>query len=454
MTKPAVSGETPERAAQPCLNQKGGGQTRLTPLLRIAARWLLGPRKTSHRSGMRFGAIGIAAGIVALIVVLSVMNGLQRQYIDSLLETTSFHVRVTVDSGHLAEVVRALESNGLVRSVTPFHETNLLASADRLGRQTVVRVMWISPADAARDTGFCGALRVSSAYVQKSLETGMLMGAEAARALGVADGSALTLRGAFVSPDEGIQQYSIEAPVSSLFKSGYYELDAGLAVLDPARFGNSAILAQPPTLGVKLKDPNKAEELASSLAREEGVQRAESWNEYNRSFFSALRTEKIVMFFLVSIIFAVVAINIHYSMRRNIARKARDLAILSAFGVSNKSISTIFIFEGLLIGTAGALLGIGIGIPVARNVDAIINAVIGVLEWFISLAQRIGLLARVPDLRIFSPSVFYIDGIPSHIMSSDIALIAIFAIVFPVLAVRLAYRRYRTASPLEVLRSE
>ncbi len=447
------SRKSPGRIAPTSSNQRGG-QTKLMPLLSIAARWLLGPRKTSHRSGMRFGAIGIAAGIVALIVVMSVMNGLQRQYIDSLLETTSFHVRVTVDSSHLAAVMYALKSNSLVRSVTPFYETNLLANTESIGRQAVVRVMWISPGDAARDTGFCRALHMNPAHVQKSLEGGMLMGAEAARVLGVVDGSTLSLRGAFVSPDEGIQQYSIEAPVSSLFKSGYYELDAGLAMLDPGRFGKTAIFAHAPTLGVKLKDPNRAEELASAFAHKQGVQGVESWNEYNRSFFSALRTEKIVMFFLVSIIFAVVAINIHYSMRRNIARKARDLAILSAFGASKRAISAIFTFEGLLIGALGALFGIGIGVPVARNVDAIINAVIGALEWILSLVRRFGLIARVPDLRIFSPSVFYIDGIPSHIMSSDIAIIAIFAIVFPVLAVRLAYRRYRTASPLEVLRSE
>ncbi len=453
MTKTAGCDETRDQAALVRENQRRA-KTKCIPLLSIAVRWLLGPRKTSHRSGMRFGAIGIAAGIVALIVVMSVMNGLQRQYIDSLLETTSFHLRVIVDSAHVAAITRTLESNDLVRSVTPFHETNLLVNADSLGKQAVLRVMWITPQDASRDTGFCGALRVSAAYVLKSLESGILIGAEAARILRVSDGSPLTLRGAAVHPDEGIQQYSIEAPVSGLFKSGYYELDAGLAVLDPSRFGRREILGQSLTLGVKLKNPNRSAELASELAHKEGIQRVESWNEYNRSFFSALRTEKIVMFFLVSIIFAVVAINIHYSMRRNIARKARDLAILSAFGASKTSISTIFTFEGLLMGTFGALLGIGIGIPVARHVDTIINAAIGALEWLLSLVQRAGLLARVPDLRIFSPSVFYIDGIPSHIMSSDIAIIAIFAIVFPVLAVRLAYRRYRTASPLEVLRSE
>ncbi len=429
-------------------------RTGILPLLSIAMRWLFGPRKTAHRASMRFGAVGIAAGIVALIVVMSVMNGFQRQYIDSLLETTSFHVRVRVDPAQAEPVVHRIESNDLVRSVTPFRETNLLVSENNRIRQSVVRVMWITSNDVVRDTGFCGALRVSPDYIKNCLDDGILMGTEAARMLGAADGSALTLRGAYVSSTEGIQQYSIETHISGLFKSGYYELDSGLAVLDPARFGKAEILSQPLILGVKLKNPNKAAELARALAHEDGVQQAESWNDYNRSFFSALRTEKIVMFFLVSIIFAVVAINIHYSIRRSIARKARDLAILVAFGTSQNSISTIFTLEGLLIGAIGTVLGVGIGIPVAQNINAIINTVIGFLEWLMSIVHHIGLITLVPDLRIFSPSVFYIDGIPSNIMTSDIVLIMFFALIFPVAAVRLAYRRYKTASPLEVLRSE
>lgn len=430
------------------------GHSKFVPLFSIAMRWLMGARKTAHRSGMRFGAFGIAAGIVALIVVMSVMNGLQRQYIDSLLETTSFHIRLSADASRTEAIATELRSNSLVRSVTPFRETNLLASFAVTGRQSVVRVLWIDPADAARDTGLCGALHLEPNYVRQSLVGGALIGAEAARALGVNEGSAMQLRGASVSADEGIQQYSIDAPVAGLFKSGYYELDAGLAIMNPQKYGKSQIAAQPLVLGVKLRDPGQAEAVASALSKEPGVVRAEPWNEYNRSFFSALKTEKIVMFLLVSIIFAVVAINIHYSMRRSIARKSRDLAILAAFGLSRRAISSIFTIEGTLIGTIGALIGIAVGVPVARNVDAIINGSLGAVGSILSLLHRAGLVGNVPDLRLFSPSIFYLDGIPSQIMVSDILIIAAFAILFPALAVRVAYRRYRTASPLEVVRSE
>jgi lipoprotein-releasing system permease protein len=434
-------------------NRNTPKNAKFMPLLHIAIRWSTAKKKTSHQTGLQFAILGIAAGIVALIVVLSVMNGFQRQYIDSLLETTSFHVRITPENSDIQTLSQFLRQTPLVRSVTPFVETSLLAEGAE-NRQNVVRVMWIKPQDLARDAGFCKTLHIPAPLAEKSLENGILLGSEAARLLGTYEGTKLILRGALVSPDEGIQQYEIDAPVSGLFRSGYYELDAGLAILSQEKITSLPTAPAPLVLGVKLKKSEQTDALVAALAHTEGIKSIESWRDYNRSFFSALRTEKIVMFLLVSIIFAVVAINIHYSMRRTIARKARDLAILSAFGTSQRSISTIFMLEGLIVGIAGAALGVGIGIPVAHNVDSIINGVISLLESVISLFYRMGIAKSIPDLRPFSPSVFYIDGIPSNVFASDIALISAFAIIFPAIAVYLAYRRFKNASPLEVLRSE
>ncbi len=427
--------------------------TKLLPLLHIAFRWSMTRKKTAHQTGLRFAALGIAAGIVALIVVMSVMNGFQRQYIDSLLETTSFHIRIKAEDSHISALSQSLRQNPLVRSVTPFVETNLLAEGPE-NHQSILRIMWVAPQDLAADAGFCRALHLSPPMAEESLAGGVLLGSEAARLLGAYKGIELTLRGALVSLDEGMQQYAIDAPVSRLFRSGYYDLDAGLAIVSREKIASLPCAPGPTVLGVKLKRPEQVDALVAALSHEEGIENVESWRDYNRSFFSALRTEKIVMFLLVSIIFAVVAINIHYSMRRTIARKARDLAILSAFGTSQRSISTIFVLEGLVVGIAGAVLGIAVGIPVAQNADRIINGTIALLEVFVSLLYHIGIVKTVPDLRLFSPTVFYTEGIPSKVLASDISLIAAFAVIFPAVAIYLAYRRFRNASPLEVLRSE
>ena len=432
------------------LSTRRGG---LFPLVYIATRWSRTRKKTSHQTGLRFATFGIAAGIVALIVVMSVMNGFQREYIDSLLETTSFHLRINAEKSAVPTLTQVLRQNAEVRSVTPFVETNLLATGFE-NRQTVLRVMWISPEDLAADPGFCTTLHISVNSVAKNVGDGILLGTEAARLLGLTEGTDATMRGAVVSPDEGIQQYTLKAPVSSLFRSGYYELDAGLAIISRDKITDMSTMPASLVLGLQLKKPEQVDSFIATISNLKGIKSVESWRDYNRSFFSALRTEKIVMFFLVSIIFAVVAINIHYSMRHIIARKARDLAILSACGASQRSVSTIFMLEGLLVGIMGSLLGTLVGIPVARNVDHIINAVISLIEVVISFFYRVGIAKSIPDLRLFSPTIFYIDGIPSKIFASDIVLIVAFAIIFPAIAVYSAYRKFKKASPLEVLRSE
>ncbi len=422
-------------------------------LFRIAIRWTITGRKTSHRSSFLFSVIGIAAGIVALIVVMSVMNGFQRQYIDSLLETSSFHVRIMPESSDPSILAQSLRENSLVRSVTPFIETNLLAEGAE-GRQNVVRAMWISPQDLGADKGFCNALHISESAAEDGIRQGIMIGTETARLLGMYNGQNLVLRGAVVNPDEGVQQYEIVLPVGGLFRSGYYEIDAGLVILPMASASKLKTLPASLVLGIKLKNPEKVDQFIASLAHTPGIGRTESWRDYNRSFFSALRTEKVVMFILVSIIFAVVAINIHYAMRRNIARKSRELAILAAIGTDRRSIGSIFMLEGLMAGILGALGGIGIGIPLAKNIDHVINFAVGIAEAVVSFLYRLGIAKSVPDLSLFSPTIFYIESIPSRVYASDIGFIAFFAILFPALAVYAAYRRFRNASPLEVLRSE
>lgn len=435
---------------EPLRMQKRAG---FLSIFRIAIRWTITGRKTSHRTSFLFSVIGIAAGIVALIVVMSVMNGFQRQYIDSLLETSSFHVRIIPENTNPLMLAQSLRNNALVRSVTPFMEANLLAEGIE-GHQSVVRAMWISPQDLSADSGFCNALHVSESAAKDALQQGVMLGTETARLLALSNGQNIVLRGAIVSPDEGVQQYEITLPVGGLFRSGYYEIDAGLAILPMSSASKLKTMPASLVLGIKLKNADKVDQFIASLAHRPEIGQIESWKEYNRSFFSALHTEKVVMFLLVSIIFAVVAINIHYAMRRNIARKSRDLAILAALGTDRSSIGSIFMLEGLMTGILGALTGIGIGIPLAKNIDHVINFVVGLAQAVISLLYRVGIAKSVPDLSLFSPTIFYIERIPSRVYASDIGFIAFFAILFPALAVYTAYRRFKNASPLEVLRSE
>lgn len=416
----------------------------------IAARWAISSRRTAHRSRLMFASAGIAAGIVALVVVLSVMNGFQGQYIDALLETTSFHARMPVSAPDTD--IAFLRKIPGVRSVMLFFETNLLASG-RQERQTVLRAMFVEPESLVQDQGFLQALH-KPGLAASIASSGILIGSEAARMLGVREGDMLDFQGAVMDPDEGLQVFRFSSEIAGIFRSGYYELDKGFAVIPLSVSRNLDLPRIFLTAGIKLQNPSRIDAFAASAGRAGITGPLETWRDYNRSFFSALRTEKIVMFLLVSIIFAVVSINIHYSMRRTISRKSRDLAILAATGCDRRSLAVIFVLQGLLVGIIGAVTGCTLGVFVASHIDGILNGAADILQSILYLFHRIGLVSQVPDMRLYSPEIFYLDAIPVRILASDVVLIALFAILFPTLAIHSAFRRAANASPQEVLRSE
>lgn len=431
-------------------SSRGNSRPGFRARLFIAARWAISGRRTAHRSRLLFASAGIAAGIVALVVVLSVMNGFQGQYIDALLETTSFHARMPVSAPDTDPA--SLRTIAGVRSVMLFFETNLLASG-RQERQAVLRVMFVEPENLVQDKGFLRALRLTGLGQSKASQ-GMLIGSEAARMLGIREGDTLDFQGAVMDPEEGLRVFRFSSEISGIFRSGYYELDKGFAIIPLSVAQNLDLPRIALTAGIKLHNPSKIDDFAASAAKAGIKEPLETWREYNRSFFSALRTEKIVMFFLVSIIFAVVSINIHYSMRRTISRKSRDLAILAATGCDRRSLALIFVLQGLLVGIIGAVAGCTLGIFVASHIDAILNGTADILQAILSLFHRMGLVSQVPDMRLYSPEIFYLDAIPVRILASDVALIALFAVLFPTLAIHAAFRRSANASPQEVLRSE
>ncbi len=420
----------------------------------IAARWAMPGKRTAHRSRLMFAAAGLAAGIVALVVVLSVMNGFQRQYIDALLETTSFHARIPIgtsdnEAARNTEILRAIPG---VRSVTAFSETHLLASGSQ-ERQSVLRVLFVEPDTLVRDQGLLKALHLPELNVSRA-SNGAILGSEAARNLGVREGNELFFQGAVMDPSEGLQVFRFSVEITAIFHSGYYELDKGLAIIPLSMAHRQALPTLPMIAGIKLQNPSRIDSLTLSVKKAGIEGHLETWREYNRSFFSALRTEKSVMFILVSIIFAVVSINIHYSMRRTIARKSRDLAILAATGSDQQSLAMIFVLQGLLVGIIGAAAGCGLGIIVASHIDVIINSVTDILQSIMSLFYRLGFVSRIPDMRLYSPEIFYLDAIPVRILPIDIVLVALFAILFPTAAIYSAFQRAAHVSPQEVLKSE
>jgi lipoprotein-releasing system permease protein len=179
-----------------------------------------------------------------------------------------------------------------------------------------------------------------------------------------------------------------------------------------------------------------------------------SWREYNRSFFGALRTEKTVMMLLISLIFVVVGINIFHAMRRNIAGKMADIAVIKSFGASDADVRSIFVLDGLSVGLSGALVGAASGLLTAYNINPIVEALSKLSKALAALLRWIGLSSPGGDYRLFSPAHYYIDRIPVSISGGELAFIAILAVASTGIAAFAAARRVSEASPSEVFRNE
>lgn len=416
-------------------------------ILFVAGRVL----RSSSRSGggaAKLAVFGVAAGVATLIVVLAVMNGFQFDTIESILEINSFHLRI--------ETGRSLDDNESVAAST--------ALSDRLGAiegvrtsiptieiQTLARGFWPEPqgiviravpadwleedADAAR------RMETVQGAFDLNVPDGVVLGAELARALGVRVTDPIRLSHI---PGGGARPREQELTVVGLFRTGYLDLDRNWAFVSLETAARSLPSRDQVVIAVKLRNRYDVAPLADRIrAVLPGSEEIVSWREYNRGIFGALRVEKTMMVLLIGLIFLVVAGNIYQLLRRSILERSEDIAILRALGAPPGSLRLVFLLEGALIGVIGTLAGVATGLFLSRN----LTAIFAVLESIARLASERG-------IRAFSPSYFYIQGVPSRIVPMELYMIAFVSLVIATGASALATRGVDARSELELLRAE
>ncbi|MDD3981823.1 MAG: FtsX-like permease family protein [Spirochaetia bacterium] len=421
-----------------------------------AARWgFSGKRRMSlRRAGL--AAAGIAAGVAALIIVIGVMGGLQKGYIDSILEISSFHLRASSTGPVSDSTMEALRSLKGVSSALRFKETQVLAIGPS-GATVSLALRAFEPGSEGYDPGLAAALGLGKGKRLPEVQ-GLSLGKEAAASLGADPGSEIRLFGMKQTDEEGVVPISLNLGVASFFTSGYYEFDSTMGFLsfEQAEAFDQLFDSSEWIVGIKLDRRFDVHRMESAVAAmlPEGGWTLVSWREYNRSFFGALRTEKTVMLLLVSLIFVVVGINIFHAMRRNIAGKMADIAVIKSFGASDADVRSIFLLDGLSIGISGALVGAALGLLAAYNINPIVEGLAAASRALASLAYKIGLSGPGGDYRLFSPAHYYIDRIPVSISAGELAFIAILAIASTGIAAFAAARRVSEASPSEVFRNE
>lgn len=393
-------------------------------------------------------AAGIAFGVTALIVILSVMNGFQMGYIESILEVSSYHVRVT---GDLNDIERVSNIPG-VRTVIPFTETQVLVQGNHARqRGALLRTV---PADLLeRDTSFASFIEIVRGSFSLHTAGSVVLGAELARGLGVSVGDTIMVVAASGSSETELFPDNNILRVTGTVKTGYYEIDSTYAFVSP----ESAEGFSDPSAtiwGVKLNKLHDDARFATLLEKELPDVRTDSWRNFNRSFFGALRVEKTMLLFLVILIFLVVMVNIYHAMRRAVYERREEICVLTALGSTPRAIQKIFIFNGFSVGFTGAFIGLLSGLFLSVHVNNVFHAaeciVNGVNAFISALLQN----DYGDSFSLFSPDFFYMQEIPVRIFMGEVLFVFVFGLLSATCAALIASKKITAMKPAEVLRYE
>jgi lipoprotein-releasing system permease protein len=437
----------------------------------VAFRYFRGRRKNGNSPAPVLAVLGIATGVLALTVILAVMNGFQMGFIESILEISSYHLRVeSFPSGAEGEALREqLGALPVSLAAVPFREIQGIARGQRRGIHGVVARGL--PVDAPeRDSGFAKKLVFESGSFSLEDRSSIALGAELARRLDAVVGDWITLVsvssdiGELFSDEEGeaAGAENSQFQVTGIFRSGFYEYDLGWAFINLERAGD--ISRGDLSLGIKLKnrwqDRLGMEQAGRILeARGQGGLRVSSWRDYNRAFFGALRTEKLFMFVLVGLIFIVVGLNIFQAQRRAVLERREEIGLLRAVGATDMAVRLIFVWDGFIIGMAGASLGMAAGLLIARNIGPFFSLLEGAVNFCITIINAVASPFSGADpasggFAVFSPTVFYIKEIPSRLIPLEALLVYLFGFLSALAAAWFASGKASRTKPAEALRYE
>jgi len=384
--------------------------------------------------------LGIALGVAALIIVLSVMNGFQKEVRDRMLSVVS-HIEIFAPNGEaLPDVVRTLaqvKANPQVVGAAPFIATQALLARGEDMKGTLVR--GIDPAHEGEVTDL--AADIQSTVLSRLIpgEFGVVLGGELARSLGVMAGDKLTL----VAPSGQVTPAGVvprlkQMTVVGTFDSGHYEYDSGLVLMHLEDAARIFRLEGPSGVRVKLRDLHQARAVAAELATTLTDRLLiRDWTRQNRTWFAAVQLEKRMMFIILTLIVAVAAFNLVSTLVMTVTDKRADIAILRTLGASPGSIMGIFVVQGAMVGVIGTLAGLALGLGIAFNIDVIVPA-----------------LERALGATFLPRDVYLISRMPSDPQQGDILPIAIISLVLAFIATLYPSWRASRVNPAEALRYE
>ena len=384
--------------------------------------------------------LGIALGVAALIIVLSVMNGFQKEVRDRMLGVVS-HIEVFAPNGAaLPDVVRTLgeiRAHPQVIGAAPFIATQALLARGEDMKGTVVR--GIDPSLEPGVTDLAVELKDTALGLLVPGEFGVVLGGELARSLGVRQGDKVTL----VAPSGQVTPAGVvprlkQMTVVGTFDSGHFEYDSALVLMHLEDAARIFRLEGPTGVRVKLRDLHQARDVAVQMGGTlSGDLLIRDWTRQNRTWFAAVQLEKRMMFIILTLIVAVAAFNLVSTLVMTVTDKRADIAILRTLGASPGSIMGIFVVQGAMVGVIGTFAGLALGLGVAYNIDVIVPAI-----------------ERLLDASFLPKDIYLISRMPSDPQQSDILPIAVISLVLAFLATLYPSWRASRVNPAEALRYE
>jgi lipoprotein-releasing system permease protein len=384
--------------------------------------------------------LGIALGVAALIIVLSVMNGFQKEVRDRMLSIVA-HVEVSDAQGAaLADwqaTAAQARKNPQVIGAAPFIAMQALIARGDDMRGAVVR--GISPPEEATVTDLAAQLKDTVLAKLQPGAWGVVLGLELARSLGVKEGDKVTLvaPGGQTTP-AGVVPRLKQLTVVGSFESGHYEYDSALALMHVDDAAKLFRVEGPTGVQLRLKDLHEARGVAAQLAQSLGPGlTVRDWTRTNRNWFDAVQIEKRLMFIILTLIVAVAAFNLVSTLVMTVTDKRADIAILRTLGASPRSVMSIFMVQGATSGVMGTLAGVGIGLLIAFNIDVIVPAI-----------------ERALHVSFLPGSIYLITRMPSEPQAGDIVPIVLISLLLSFVATLYPSWRASRVQPAEALRYE
>ncbi len=421
---------------------------------KLPYEWQVGLRYT--RAGKRSGrnsfisfismasVAGIALGVAALIVVLSVMNGFQKEVTARMLSVLA-HVEVFDARGEMpgwrTSIQEALR-NPEVRAAAPFAETQAMLLSDGVMKPVLLR--GIDPAQEVKVSDVSKHMREGRFDSLQPGSYNVIIGRALAKSLdvGVGDRVTLLMASAPAQAQETGQGSALPRTrpltVSGIFEAGHFEFDSSLAFASIEDAEALAGVSAPAGIRLRLADMHQAPRVASELhGSMSGDLFIRDWSKVNAIWFAAVESQKRMMFIILTMIVAVAAFNLVSTLVMTVRDKQSDIAILRTLGASPRSVMTIFMVQGTLVGVLGAVLGVSLGVAVAMNIDVIVP-----------------FIERLFKVQFLSQEVYLISEIPSQLRWGDVGWIGGVAVLLAFVATLYPSWSAARVKPAEALRYE